>query len=439
MNTSNDRFIDMDEMPKSNPSDWTREVNATRNVLFGIGFLALGSYLLLAITSRALSPHEYSLFAAFWSVVMGLILGATNPLETFGLGSTHVNKNQVKIDSQFVDAYKLVMVFTLIAILVLLPWTVPRVFDGNWIYLIATIFSLTGFAFTYSARGILIVGHKSDRYAQLMTAESLLRIVFAVIVIGAIGASGSSVSLAISLAALLVGLVGYSSVRTHFSLNVNWKNIDFFRNTGTFWPLLLASLATFLLLNLGPFVVQFLAGAAAAAAGVYLNALTLSRVPIMLGPVLQARIVPSVTAILSRGELPTLRRLMGKGLSGLIIGGALFVAAFSIIGDKLIDLLFAGNTILDNLDLALLAIPTVLYLVAIALQSVLVALKETKKIARAWILGLSSYLVALLLPNAAILKVELAGVIAMSTVVFILFTQLSRVMNSGPASNTIKA
>jgi O-antigen/teichoic acid export membrane protein len=420
------------------PSDWIRERNSTRNVLIGIGALALGSYVLLAVTSRALSPHEYSLFAAYWSVVMGLILGATNPLETFGLGSTHVNKNELTIDRQFVDAFKLVLVVALIAILVLLPWTVPRVFDGHWSFLIATVLTLIGFLLTYSSRGILIVEHRSARYAQLMSAESLLRILFAIALITLIGAGGSSASLSVSLAALLVGIGSYYSVRSHISLKVNWKNASV-KNTETFRPLLVASLATLLLLNLGPFVVQFLAGAEAAAAGIFLNALTLSRVPIMLGPVLQARLVPSVSAILSREEFPTLRKLIGKGLRGLIIGGALFVTGFALFGDTVIDILFGGNTTLDHLDLALLAIPTFLYLLAIAFQSVLVALKETKKIANAWVIGLMAYLLALLLPSEAILKVEVAGVIAMSTVVILLFSLLSRAMKSGLASNTIKS
>jgi O-antigen/teichoic acid export membrane protein len=420
------------------PSDWIRERNSTRNVLIGIGALALGSYMLLAVTSRALSPHEYSLFAAYWSVVMGLILGATNPLETFGLGSTHVNKNELTIDRQFVDAFKLVLVVSLIAILVLLPWTVPRVFDGHWSFLIATVLTLIGFLLTYSSRGILIVEHRSARYAQLMSAESFLRILFAIALITLIGAGGSSASLAVSLAALVVGLASYYSVRAHISLKVNWKNASV-KNTQTFRPLLVASLATLLLLNLGPFVVQFLAGAEAAAAGIFLNALTLSRIPIMLGPVLQARLVPSVSAILSREEFPTLGKLIGKGLRGLIIGGALFVTGFALFGDTVIDILFGGNTTLDHLDLALLAIPTFLYLLAIAFQSVLVALKETKKIAKAWVIGLMAYLLALLLPSEAILKVEVAGVVAMSTVVILLFSQLSRAMKSGLASNTIKS
>jgi O-antigen/teichoic acid export membrane protein len=129
----------------------------------------------------------------------------------------------------------------------------------------------------------------------------------------------------------------------------------------------------------------------------------------MLGPVLQARLVPSVSAILSREEFPTLGKLIGKGLRGLIIGGALFVTGFALFGDTVIDILFGGNTTLDHLDLALLAIPTFLYLLA------------------------------LLLPSEAILKVEVAGVIAMSTVVILLFSQLSRAMKSGLASNTIKS
>ena len=427
-------------MSSENPpiaSNWTRETKSTRNVLIGIGALALGSYLLLAITSRALSPHEYSMFAAFWSVVMGLILGATAPLETFGLGTTTINKDKLHVDRQFVDAIRLVFSIVLICVLLVLPWSVPRVFDGNWSFLIATILALVGFLFTYSARGILIVEHRSNRYAQLMTLESLLRILLAVLLIAVIGAVGSSVAVAVSLAALLTGALSYYSVRFHLELKIRNNNLSF-KNTGTFTPLLVASMATLLLLNLGPFVVQYLAGAQVAAAGVFLNALTLSRVPIMLGPVLQARLVPSVVAILSREKFPTLGQLIGNGLRLLIIGGVVFVAMFSLLGNRVIDVLFGGSTTLDHLDLALLALPTVLYLIAITFQSVLVALKRTRLIAKAWTVGLGTYFFALLIPVEAILKVEIAGVLAMTSVVSLLIYQLRQAMSAETLSNRMK-
>jgi O-antigen/teichoic acid export membrane protein len=377
------------------------------------------------------------MFAAFWSVVMGLILGATAPLETFGLGTTSITDDKLQIDRQFVDAIRLVFSIVLICVLLILPWSVPRVFDGHWSFLIATVLALVGFLFTYSARGILIVEHKSSRYAQLMSLESLLRILLALLLIAVIGAGGSSVALAVALAAVLVGALSYYSVRFHIGLKIRSSNLSF-KNTGTFTPLLVASMATLLLLNLGPFVVQYLAGAQAAAAGVFLNALTLSRIPIMLGPVLQARLVPSVVAILSREQFPTLFNLIGKGLRTLIIGGVVFVMTFSLFGNLVIDVLFGGTTNLNHLDLALLAVPTVLYLIAVTFQSVLVALKQTKSIARAWSVGLGFYFLALLIPVDAILKVEIAGVIAMLAVVTLLFFQLKQAMSAGSGSNRLK-
>jgi O-antigen/teichoic acid export membrane protein len=243
---------------------------------------------------------------------------------------------------------------------------------------------------------------------------------------------------AVAMAAVLAGALSYYSVRFHIELKIRSSNLGF-KNTGTFTPLLVASMATLLLLNLGPFVVQYLAGAQAAAAGVFLNALTLSRIPIMLGPVLQARLVPSVVAILLRELFPSLVKLIGKGLRILLVGGLIFVVTFSLFGNLVIDLLFAGTTKLNHLDLALLAIPTVLYLFAVTFQSVLVALKLTKSIAKAWTVGLGIYFLALLIPVGAILKVEIAGVIAMLAVVTLLLFQLKQAMSSGTVSNRLKS
>ena len=123
----------------------------------------------------------------------------------------------------------------------------------------------------------------------------------------------------------------------------------------------------------------------------------------------------------------------------MIIGGVIFVVTFSLFGNMFIDVLFGGTTRLNHLDLALLAVPTVLYLFAVTFQSVLVALKQTKSIARAWSVGLSSYFLALMIPVDAILKVEIAGVIAMLAVVALLFFQLRQAMSSGSVSNRLKS
>jgi hypothetical protein len=67
-----------------------------------------------------------------------------------------------------------------------------------------------------------------------------------------------------------------------------------------------------------------------------------------------------------------------------------------------------------------------------------VALKQTRSIAKAWSVGLGSYFLALLIPVDAILKVEIAGVIAMLAVVTLLFFQLRQEMSSGSVSNRLK-
>ena len=415
----------MDSSEQVAPSDWNRESSATRNMLLGSGVLALGSYLLLAYASRQLSGHEYSLFAAFWSVVMGLVLGATAPLETFGLSSSTVFKGELSVSKQFESAVKFVFVIVFVAILVVLPWTVPRVFDGHWSFLLATVIVLVGFITVYASRGILIVEHRSRRYAELMSLESILRIALAALFILFIGPAGSSIALAVSIAAFMAGILGFLSIRQHIS----FKSKEFGKSSkGEFTPLLTASMATLLLLNLGPFLVQFISGADAAAAGPFLNALTLSRVPIMLGPILQARLVPTVVAILSRESFPSLKQLIGRGMRLLIIGGLLFVIIFALAGQQLINILFSTETSLNRLDLVLLSLPTLLYLIAIAFQSVLVAMKSTKNVARAWIAGLGMYATALALPFEPILKVEIAGFVGLSTVSLYLYRNLTMKM-----------
>jgi O-antigen/teichoic acid export membrane protein len=423
-------------------NDWQSDLRTSPNLIFGTVALALGSYILLAYTSRELSAYEYSLFATFWSVVMGLILGATAPLESFGLSTTTYSNGKLEINHQLIHAIKIVFGMTFLVTMLSLPWFLPRVFDGRWSFLIATLIAIVGFLLIYTARGILIVEHRSSRYAAMMTLESFLRVSLAIVIIAVIGPGGSSVALAVSAAALIAGLISFVAVRTHLKVNVGPKNDheiagEQIKQGNQFIPLLAASMAIFVLLNLGPFVVQFLSGAQTASAGIFLNALTLSRVPILLGPILQARLLPSISSILRSGESITMNKLIGTGMRRLAVLGLLFAAGFVILGETAINTLFGGKTSLDKIDLLLLAIPTVLYLIAVAFQSVLVALGENRIVAKVWLIGLTSYLLTLFAPLDPVRKVEVAGVVALVLVTVGLYLQLARKMRQKSAAARI--
>ena len=131
-----------------------------------------------------------------------------------------------------------------------------------------------------------------------------------------------------------------------------------------------------------------------------------------------------------------MNNLIGAGMRRLAVLGFLYTAGFVALGEFAINLMFGGKTSLDKIDLLLLAIPTVLYLVAVAFQSVLVALGETRKVAVVWVLGLGSYLLTLLAPLDSLRKVEVAGVVALVLVTVGLYIQLARKM--GQTSVAIK-
>jgi len=86
-----------------------------------------------------------------------------------------------------------------------------------------------------------------------------------------------------------------------------------------------------------------------------------------------------------------------------------------------------------------LAIPTVLYLIAVAFQSVLVALGENRIVAKVWLIGLTSYLLTLFAPLEPVRKVEVAGVVALVLVTVGLYLQLARKMRQKSAAARITA
>ncbi len=412
------------------------------NLLTGSIVLAGGSYLLLSFLSRTMSDAEYSHFAAFWSIVTGVIIGITSPLETFSLSSTRTMNGRAQIDSSLLSAIKKVLIIGSVGLLVLIPWFTPLVFDGELIYVSALYVTFLGFIAIYSARGILVAAARSNTYAAIMSMETLLRLALAMFFIWVFSPVGYVVAISFAFAATVSGFLSYVSVRKIASLNS--MKVKKFQTTNInrkhsrnneFYSIAVASLSALIILNLGPFVLQSMSEPEMYSAGFFLNALTIARIPIFIGPILQARIIPKASNLLRLNQFDYLMMFIRNSVLKLFSIGSISIVFFMLFGNVAIKLFFGNTFQFEKFDLFLIALSTVLYLIAIIYQSVLVARQKSQSILKAWCVGLAVYFVVLFTNIEPLKKVEVATVVGLLVVNIILVMDIKRTCYLGETTN----
>jgi O-antigen/teichoic acid export membrane protein len=400
----------------------------TTHLLTGTIILAGGSYLLLSILSRQLSVEEYSKFAAFWSIVTGIVIGVTAPLETFAISSTKILNGKAQVDVAFFIALKKVFVLGTIALIIVLPFFVPRVFASEWSYLLAIFASFYGFIAIYGTRGILVAESRSRLYASIMSIETLLRLVLTWTLIWLFSPIGEIASLSFALAAIISGFVSFKSVQQHITVTLaklkkfpNSKSKANYPNKYEFSSILVASVSALMVLNLGPFVLQLISGTSVYAAGFLLNALTLARIPIFLGPIIQARLIPTTANLFDRNELKSISRLMLTSTTKILLIGSASTITFMYLGNQLVEVFFGSTYMFSHVDLLLIAMPTTLYLLAVLFQSALIAFHQSRIILKSWSTGVGAYFLILTTQLDPLIRVELASAMALTVVNIMLF------------------
>lgn len=410
----------------------------TIHLLVGSTVLAAGSYLLLYHLSRKLSVDEYSQFAAFWSILTGVVIGITSPLETFSLSVTRTTSGGTKIDIALLSAIKKVFTLGSIGLFIFFPWLAPRVFDDSWNYFLAVYVSFLGFIIIYSSRGILVAEARTKAYATIMSVETLLRLALAIFLTWAFSPLGHVASSSLALAAVISGSLSLKSVKKQVLANfiggikLARTNIRCAEPRNTqFLPILVASLSALIMLNFGPFALQYLSGPEISSAGFFLNALLIARIPIFIGPILQARIIPKTVNFLGQNQFFILKSFIKYNVFKLIITGLVFTTLFVLMGNAVIRIFFVSTFQFENFDLVLIAAPTVLYLSAIVFQSILVAGKRSSSILKAWSGGLAIYLIVFFADLEPLQKVEIASVLGLLSVNIFLSVGIRKALRSG--------
>jgi O-antigen/teichoic acid export membrane protein len=337
---------------------------------------------------------EFKPISSMWFATFALAPGFFLPLEQeLGRALAHrraVGEGGRPVVGKVVRLSAGLVALVLVAIVALSPFIADAYFDGDWVMVVALATAFAAYAPAHLARGICSGSGRFRQYAVVMGSDGVVRIVLCVVLavlgVSATGPYGFAVALA--------PLVGIAFVYSRRSLDTEpgpvatWGEVT--PNLG--W-LLLGSVFAAALLNAGPIATTLLAGESESAEVTeFAYGVLLARIPLFMFQAVQAALLPRLSRLAATGELlefrAGLRRLMVLVLAVGVVGT---IGAF-VLGPFVIEVVYDAD--LTGRTLAMLALGSACYMVALALAQAVIALKGHSLVALGWITGVISFLLA---------------------------------------------
>ena len=337
---------------------------------------------------------EFKTISSLWFATFALAPGFFLPLEQeLGRALAHrraIGQGGHPVVAKVVRLAAVLVALVLIAILVLSPLIASHYFDGDWVMVAALMTAFAAYGPAHLARGICSGSGRFRNYAIVMGSDGVVRIVLCVL----LAVAGISATGPYGFAVALAPIVGVGFVYSRRGLDTEpgtiatWGEVT--PNLG--W-LLLGSVFAAALLNAGPIATTLLAGDNdSAEVTQFAYGVLLARIPLFMFQAVQAALLPRLSRLAATGELlefrAGLRRLMVLVLGVGVVGT---IGAF-ILGPFVIEIVYDAD--LTGSTLAMLALGSACYMVALALAQAVIALKGHPLVALGWITGVVSFVLA---------------------------------------------
>ena len=377
-------------------------------VAVGGGLLVngLAAYAFITLASRDLGPEAYTPVGLLWALSFLLGPGFFQPLEQ-EVARIVAARSDRRIGPGVRTAGCVgASMVGLLGVLALLLGDRIRhdLFDGHGLLLVGLILVLVGLGIGHLVRGVLAGLGRFGGYARYFIGDGLGRLVVALVLVataGGVGAYGLAVGLApfIGVALALAG-------QRELSLEGPAEPVGAFSRA--LGALLVASVATALVLNMSPLAVEVLAGPDQADdPGRFLNALLIARVPLFFFQAVQASLLPRLSALVGAGRFDELVHVFRR-LLGLVVGiGGVAVAVCALFGARIVELAFGADFAVERQDMVLLAGSSAVLMVALSFAQALMACRAQGRMALAWVLGLAAFPLVVALGDDLFLRVEL--------------------------------
>ena len=390
----------------------------------GLAINGLTYYAFLAVARRALDDAGFDAIAVLWAVMIVVGPGLFQPLEQ------EVGRALARRRAAGVGAGPLVHRVALLGglllagaialILVFRDVLLDRLFDDEPLMLLALALALAGFCAGHLVRGTLSGNGRFGPYARFFAAEGTLRLLGGVALAAASVTLAGAYGLAMGAAPLLaagVALIGQRGL-TRPGPVAHWSELS-----EALGYLLIGSMLTGLMLNIGPLAVHVLAPEGdVGAAGRFYAGLAIARLPLFFFQAIQASLLPMLAGYAGAHDYPQFKRALGR-LLALVTG----VTVVAVVGSSALGPFITEQVLqhdLSTVDMALMAASMGLFMITISLDQSLLALHGHRRMAVGWIVTVAAFGFFLWLGRDgdlfarvewALVGTGVAGVLAMGT------------------------
>lgn len=392
------------------------------SVAVGLGVYGLAAYAFLGLAGQVLGPASFAPLSVLWTLLNAFGIGLFLPFEQ-ELGRTTASLRAVERgNAAVVRAVVRIAAALLLAIAVLCLVTWPlltrRLFHGDAALVPLLIGAMVGMAAAYVARGLLSGNGRYASYGAQFVVDGVLRIVGA----GALYLAGVTQVWAFALVLVVAPLVAVLVTTPRRSAIVTpGDSLDARAVRRAMAVLVVASLASQLLANAGPLIVQLRATASEQVlSGQFLAALTIARLPVFLFSAVQAVLLPGLAGLVGLRDVGGFRRRLGLvtvATAAIGIGGTLAVWAW---GDTLVPLLFGDAFGVGRPVVTLLALSGALFMLAQLAAQALLALAGERAVVVGWVAGAIALVVTALLPGELTTVAVLALVVGSAVSLLVL-------------------
>jgi len=418
-------------IPKKESLERLMERLPDGTVSIGGGLLVNGvtAYIFIAISSRDLGAEAYSPVALLWALSFLLGIGFFLPLEqeTARIVASRVGRGEgvgpvVRLAGQLGGVLAL---FLLVISLASRQWFTNEFFNGETTLFIGLLLVVIGLGTAHLVKGTLAGLGRFNGYARYIIGEGVGRLLLVGVVLMFTTKSVGAYGLAIGLAPFLGIFIATTKQKEVFTPGPKAKVGDLSRALGS---LLLASVATALVLNASPLAVQVLAtDQEIDESGKFLNALLVARVPLFFFQAVQAALLPRLSRLAGQEKFLELWREL-KRLLSLVVGlGSAAVLFMGLLGPQIVVFAFGEEFRVSHGDMALLACSSAGLMIALSLTQALIACKAQGRMATAWVVGVGVFPAALsIAKNHLFLRVEIALIVTVFTSAFLMTVLLAK-------------
>jgi O-antigen/teichoic acid export membrane protein len=370
------------------------------------------TYSYLALVARALPVVDYSYFGAFWSLALVIGFGAFQPVELELARVLQSRPAGARLPAGALPSLAGLTVGAALVVVAAAATLVPAL-GGHTSFLVALLVLCGVAAGQFLLRGIMLGSGRLGLHGAVLLLDSGLRVALAAAVaVAAPRAHSTAFAWTLVAAVALAHLPLLVAVlilrrrirRSRARLPEPEPDADrrpFIRAVG---HLLVGSLCAQALLNAAPVLVTGLAAPGeAVVAAQFVASYTLVRLPLFIAVPLQSALIPFLTRLSGQGGGPAARRLVLRGLAGVMALSAAAAVVGLLAGPSVVRLVFGPRYALPGPDIALLAAGSVLHLGLLVASQTLVASARSRAVAAVWLIGLAAAAaVFLLLPSLAL-------------------------------------